>query len=107
MSKGKPAGRERERESERASERERERPTEVIDNQPISDDRVNGERGIGERDDAALYDSLPGRSRVNIEEPAEQYRSTAPCFSYHIGIIPRVSSASRNLSCIISCKFSV
>ena len=46
----------------------------------ISDDYVNGERGIDERDDAALYDSLPGRQRDNVVEPAEQYRSTAPCF---------------------------
>ena len=53
---------------------------EVIYNQPISDDRVNGERGIDERDDAALYDSLPGRRRGKIVEPAEQYRSTLPCF---------------------------
>ena len=52
----------------------------VIDQQPISNDRVNGERGIDERDDAALYDSLPGRRRGNIVEPAEQYRSTAPRF---------------------------
>ena len=52
----------------------------VIDQQPISNDRDNGERGIDERDDAALYDSLPGRRRGNIVEPAEQYRSTAPCF---------------------------
>ena len=53
---------------------------EVIYNQPISDNRVNGKRGIDERDDAALYDSLPGRQRDNTVEPAEQYRSTAPCF---------------------------
>ena len=46
---------------------------EVIDQQPISNDRVNGERGIDERDDAALYDSLPSRRRDNIVEPAEQY----------------------------------
>ena len=32
----------------------------VIDQQPISDYYVNGERGIDERDDAALYDSSPG-----------------------------------------------
>ena len=53
---------------------------EVIYNQPISDDHVNGERSIDERDDAALYNALPGRRRGNIVEPAEQYRSTAPCF---------------------------
>ena len=52
----------------------------VIDQQPISNDRVNGERGIDERDDTALYDSLTGRRRGNIVEPAEQYRSTAPRF---------------------------
>ena len=54
----------------------------VIDQQPISNDRVNGQRGIDERDDAALYDSLPGRRRGNIGEPAEQYRSTAACFFF-------------------------
>ena len=42
-----------------------------MDQQPISKDRVNGERGIDERDDAALYDSCPGRRRGNIVEPAE------------------------------------
>ena len=52
----------------------------VIDQQPISNDRVNSERGIDERDDAALYDYLPGRRRGNIVEPAEQYRSTASSF---------------------------
>ena len=70
----------------------------VIDQPPISDDYVNGERGNDERDDAALHDFLPGRRRGNIVEPAEQYRSTAPCFfSCRIGMIPRVPSASRNL----------
>ena len=52
----------------------------VIDQQPISNDRVKGERGIDERDDAALYDSLPDHRRGNIVEPAEQFRSTAPYF---------------------------
>ena len=47
---------------------------ELFYNQPISDDRINGER-----DDAALEDSIPGRRQSNIMEPAEQYRSTAPC----------------------------
>ena len=33
----------------------------VIDQQPISDNRVNSVRGVGEQDDAALEDSSPGR----------------------------------------------
>ena len=41
----------------------------VIDQQPINNDRVNGERGIDERDDAALYDSLPGHQQIDIVEP--------------------------------------
>ena len=44
----------------------------LIDQQPISDDYVNGERGLDER-----------------------------VSSCRIGIIPRVPSASRNLVCII------
>ena len=35
----------------------------VIDQQPINNDRVNGERGFDERDDAALYDSSPDHRR--------------------------------------------
>ena len=47
----------------------------VIDDQPISDDYINGERGIGGRDDAALDDSSPGR-RKDRRSPAVP--STAP-----------------------------
>ena len=70
--------RERERDREREREKDNKRgfqrilSAEVIYNQPISNDPVNGERVIGERDDAALYDSFPGRLRGNIVEPAEQ-----------------------------------
>ena len=34
---------------------------EVVSDQPISTDYVDGERGIGERDSAALEDSSPSR----------------------------------------------
>ena len=43
---------------------------EVIDDQRISDDYVNGERGINERDDAALYDSSPGRREGRTWKPS-------------------------------------
>ena len=68
---------------------------EVIIDQPISDGRVADGRDVDEKDDAALKDSLPGRRRGNIVEPAEQYGSTAPCFFVPYRNNP--ASASRNL----------
>ena len=43
---------------------------EVIDFQPISDDSVYGERGIGRRDDDALDDSSPGRREGRTWKPS-------------------------------------
>ena len=65
----------------------------------ISVDRVNNERGIGERNDASLEDPLPGGRPSNIVEPADQYRSTAPCLDFcRIGNrVPQVP-----LSCVIN-----
>ena len=43
---------------------------EVIDFQPISNGYVDGERGIGERDGAVLYDSSPGRREGRTWKPS-------------------------------------
>ena len=68
---------------------------EVIDHQPISDDYVYGERGIDERDYAALYDFSPGRCEGRMwNSPAVP--SSAPrviktdLFLPYRKVIPRV-----------------
>ena len=49
----------------------------VIDDQPISDDYVNGERDIGEQDDAVLYDSFPGRRHGRTWKPSNTVNRAA------------------------------
>ena len=50
---------------------------EVIDFHPISDDYVNGERGIGEQDDDALGDSSPGRREGRTWKPSSTVNRVA------------------------------
>ena len=52
----------------------------VIDQQPISDDRVNSERGVDEQDDATLYDSSPGRREGRAWKPSSTINRVA-CIS--------------------------
>ena len=63
----------------------------MIDQQPISNDRVIGEGGLDEKDDATLYDSSPGRceGRTWI---AQQYRQPRRAY-FRISLRP-----NRNLS---------
>ena len=50
----------------------------VIDQQSISDDRVNSKRGVDEQDDKALYDSSPGHRRGTKWKICLAVPSTAP-----------------------------
>ena len=50
---------------------------EVIVFQPICNSYVDGERGIGERDGAALYDSSPGRREGRTWKPISIVYRTA------------------------------
>ena len=71
----------------------------VIDQQPISDVRVNGERGIDERGDAALYDSSPDHRRGTTWKICLAVPSTTPPAFIIIvpnrRIVPRVPLFSR------------
>ena len=49
----------------------------VIDQQPITDDRVNSERGVDEQDDAALYDSSTGRREGRTWKPSSTVNRVA------------------------------
>ena len=50
----------------------------VIDQQPISKDRVNGKRGMDEGDDAALYDFYPVYRRGTMWKIYLAVLSTVP-----------------------------
>ena len=50
----------------------------VIDQQPISDDRVNRERGVDEKDDAVLYDFSPGHRQGTTWKICLAVPSTTP-----------------------------
>ena len=75
---------EREREREREREKDNKRgfrrvlSAKGIYNQPISNDRVNGKRGIDERDDAVLYDSSPSHRRGTTWKICLAVPSNAP-----------------------------
>ena len=66
---------------------------EVIDDQPISDDYVYGDRGIDERDDAALYDSSPGSSEGRTWKPSSTVNHVA-CISDIFCRIKKLDPAS-------------